>query len=109
MKSDRFSSDAQMKKGVLEMCVLHLIREAPTYGYDVMKHIGACFPEVSESTVYAILRRLHGDGCAEITLSHDSGGPPRKYYHITQAGVTLLENSLDAWRRMNAALKQIGL
>jgi len=109
MTSDRISSDTQIKKGVLEICILHLIQDTPTYGYDIMKNIKQYFPEMNESTVYAILRRLHSDGCAEVTLSAESGGPPRKYYHITAAGTALLENSLAAWRRVNDALAQMGL
>jgi PadR family transcriptional regulator PadR len=110
MANDRFSStDAQIKKGVLEMCVLHMIREKPTYGYDVMKTVKMYFPEVSESTVYAILRRLHNEGCAEVTLSSESSGPPRKYYHITNCGLALLEKNITSWKRVNHALTKMGL
>ena len=109
MANDRSSNDAQIKKGVLEMCVLHMIRENPTYGYDVMKTVKQYFPEVNESTVYAILRRLHNEGCAEVTLSGDSGGSPRKYYHITDCGVDLLERNITSWKRVNDALTKMGL
>jgi PadR family transcriptional regulator PadR len=103
------STDAQIKKGVLEMCVLHMICEKPAYGYDVMKTIRQYFPEVNESTVYAILRRLHNEKCADVTLSGESGGPPRKYYHITDCGVALLERNVASWKRVNDALIQMGL
>ena len=110
MANDRSSSsDAQIKKGILEMCVLHMIRDKPTYGYDVMKSIKKHFPEVNESTVYAILRRLHADRCADVTLGGDSGGPPRKYYRITDGGIALLDSNIASWHRVNAALAGMGL
>jgi len=70
--------EAQIKKGILEMCVLYTIRDREMYGYDVMKSMKRHFPEVNESTFYAILRRLHADGSAEITLGEESNGPTRK-------------------------------
>ncbi|MCL2576891.1 MAG: PadR family transcriptional regulator [Defluviitaleaceae bacterium] len=110
MANNRFSSsDAQIKKGILETCVLFMISEKPTYGYDVMKTIKQYFPEVNESTIYAILRRLYTDNCADITLSNDSGGPQRKYYHITDKGILSLENNVVSWKRINDVLTQMGL
>ena len=110
MENNRIaSSDAQMKKGVLEMCVLHMIRNEPTYGYDIMKSIGRHFPEVNESTIYAILRRLYADGCASCTTNAESGGPPRKYYQITPEGAALLDATAAAWRRINVVLNEMGL
>ncbi|MDR1704526.1 MAG: PadR family transcriptional regulator [Clostridiales bacterium] len=103
------ASDAQLKKGVLEMCVLNMIRAEPTYGYDVMKNIKLYFPEVNESTVYVILRRLHGDGGAEVTVKDGSGGPPRKYYKITEAGLRQLASHIASWRRVNEALEKMGI
>jgi PadR family transcriptional regulator PadR len=110
MANDRSSSsDAQIKKGILEICVLHMISEKPTYGYDVMKNIKKYFPEVNESTVYAILRRLHSDKCAGVTISGESGGPPRKYYHITEEGSALLKSNIASWQRVNSALIAMGI
>jgi PadR family transcriptional regulator PadR len=103
------SSDAQIKKGVLEMCILHMISSNPTYGYVVTKNIRQYFPEVNESTIYAILRRLHDENSADITMNNDSGGPPRKYYLITEPGLELLDNHVASWRRINDALAQMGL
>ena len=103
------SMEIQLKKGVLELCVLHLLNGEPTYGYDIMKTVRRHFPEVNESTVYAIMRRLHADGCAEVVLSAESGGPPRKYYHITQTGKGQLEGQLSAWRRVSGVLAAMGL
>lgn len=108
MHEDR-APDAQLKKGILEICVLHMIREKPAYGYDVMKNVKKYFPEVNESTVYAILRRLHNEGRAQISTVAPIAGPMRKYYHLTESGKLLLEKSLASWRRLCDALKQMGL
>jgi PadR family transcriptional regulator PadR len=101
--------EAQIKKGVLEMCVLFVISEQAMYGYDVMKHMKQFFPEVNESTFYAILRRLHADKRAEISLGEESGGPTRKYYKITPSGIEFLQKSIEDWRRVCAAVEGIGV
>ena len=74
---------AQMKKGVLELCILHICSEQDRYGYEIMKLVTEAFPEINESTIYAVLRRLHADGCTESYTGSVSGGPQRKYYRIT--------------------------
>ncbi len=101
--------EAQIKKGVLEMCVLFTIREKEMYGYDVMKSMRRFFPEVNESTFYAILRRLHADGSASITLSEESNGPTRKYYRITDAGLETLRKSIEGWHRVRTAVEELGI
>jgi len=101
--------EAQIKKGVLEMCVLHTISRQPMYGYDVMKHMRQFFPEVNESTFYAILRRLHADKKADITLGEESAGPTRKYYKITQIGIAALNENTNSWHRICAAVKSVGI
>jgi PadR family transcriptional regulator PadR len=101
--------EAQIKKGILEMCVLFTIRDKEMYGYDVMKSMRCYFPEVNESTFYAILRRLHSDKSAEITLSNDSGGPTRKYYRITASGQEVLSGSIESWKKIRSIVEQIGI
>jgi len=101
--------EAQIKKGILEMCVLFTIRNEPMYGYDVMKSMRLFFPEVNESTFYAILRRLHADGSAEISLGEESNGPTRKYYKITDAGREVLQKNIESWRRIRSTVEEIGI
>jgi PadR family transcriptional regulator PadR len=101
--------EAQIKKGILEMCVLFIIREKEMYGYDVMKSMKRYFPEVNESTFYTILRRLHSDGSAKITLSEVSNGPTRKYYKITDTGIEVLRNNIESWKRIQLIVDQIGI
>ena len=101
--------EAQIKKGILEMCVLFTIREKAMYGYDVMKAMRRYFPEVNESTFYAVLRRLHADGSASVTLGEESNGPTRKYYQITQPGREVLNGSIESWKRIRAAVEEMGI
>ena len=54
--------DAQFKKGVLEMCILHTLFEKDMYGYEILKIIKTSFPDVYEGTIYTVLRRLAADG-----------------------------------------------
>ena len=101
--------ESQIKKGILEMCVLFTIREEEMYGYDVMKAMKRYFPEVNESTFYAILRRLHADGSAKITLGEESKGPTRKYYKITDSGHKVLQSNIESWRRVRSIVEEIGI
>lgn len=99
----------QMKKGVLELCILHVTASDELYGYEIMKRITGAFPEINESTVYAVLRRLHSDGCTESYTGKTSAGPTRKYYRITPAGRERLEKMRSEWQEMLAALKSLGI
>ncbi|MCM1023208.1 MAG: PadR family transcriptional regulator [Prevotella sp.] len=99
----------QMKKGVLELCILHVTASEELYGYEIMKRITAAFPEINESTVYAVLRRLHSDGCTESYTGEVSGGPARKYYRVTDAGRRRLEKMLSDWHEMLGAINSLGI
>lgn len=83
--------DTQMKKGILELVILQLLSQQETYGYVLLKEISCKF-EVSESGIYAILRRLCADGYLQVSKSQESQGPPRKIYGITNEGRTYLES-----------------
>lgn len=99
----------QMKKGVLEMCILHICCEAEMYGYEIMKRVTEAFPEISESTVYAVLRRLSTDGSTESYTGTVSGGPQRKYYCITPKGREELAAMTEMWKSTVAAVGKIGI
>lgn len=77
--------NAQFKKGVLELCVLSCLKKRDTYGYRLAEEISARI-HIAEGTLYPILRKLKQDGLCETYLSDESGGPPRKYYSLTEAG-----------------------
>ncbi len=101
--------DTQMKKGVLEMCVLHLVSGEPLYGYEVMKAVQEAFPDVYDGSVYAVLRRLHADGHAETFIGETSNGPPRKYYRLTEAGRTRLREAREEWASLVEAVQRLAV
>lgn len=92
--------DAQIKKGILELCLLQCLSRQAWYGYDLIRTMRRFFPEVSESTFYTILRRLHGNGAAEQFLGAESNGPPRKYYRITSTGLEQLAQKRAEWEQV---------
>ncbi|MDD6990385.1 MAG: PadR family transcriptional regulator [Oscillospiraceae bacterium] len=99
----------QMKKGVLELSILYTLTTDELYGYDIMKRITELFPEINESTVYAVLRRLHADGCTECYFGEHSGGPKRKYYRVTPKGREELRKMLSEWRDITGAMEKLGI
>lgn len=98
-----------MKKGVLEMCILQVVSKDELYGYEIMKRVTEAFPDINESTVYAILRRLHADGCTESYTGEVSGGPTRKYYRVTKTGRERLEKMIAEWNEMLGAINSFGI
>ena len=76
---------AQYKKGVLELCVLSLLHKLECYGYEISEFLSEHI-DISDGTVYPILRKLKTDGLLTTYLQEESGGPPRKYYKLTELG-----------------------
>ena len=92
--------DIQMKRGLLEVAVLAAIKTEDSYGYRIIKDVSP-FVEISESTLYPILRRLEGAGLlTEYKMEHN--GRLRKYYRITDTGRTRLTEFEHEWEEMNA-------
>lgn len=75
----------QYKKGVLELCVLSLLAKRDWYGYEISDFLSKKI-DIADGTVYPILRKLKSDGLVVTYLTEESGGPPRKYYSLTQHG-----------------------
>ena len=88
--------DAQLKRGMLEACVLAVLQRGDSYGYQIIKDLGACI-EISESTLYPILKRLETAGCLTVyTVEHN--GRLRKYYRIMPAGRQRVQDFLQDWK-----------
>ncbi len=85
--------DAQLKKGLLEVCVLVSLKKEESYGYKIISDISP-YIEISESTLYPILKRLEATGCLT-TRSKEYNGRLRKYYMITEAGKRKIMDSFD--------------
>ncbi|MDD2392975.1 MAG: PadR family transcriptional regulator [Eubacteriales bacterium] len=77
--------NTQYKKGILELCVLSLLMSCDRYGYEISELISAHI-DISDGTVYPILRKLKSEGMLTTYLQEESGGPPRKYYSLTISG-----------------------
>ena len=90
--------DIQLKRGLLDVCVLAAIKNEDSYGYKIIKDLKSCV-ELSESTLYTILKRLEGTGMLTVhSAEHD--GRLRKYYHITQSGVKRIEEFKEEWKEV---------
>lgn len=88
--------DAQLKRGLLDVCVLTAIKSEDSYGYQILKDMRP-YIEMSESTLYTILKRLELAGMLTVrTQEHD--GRLRKYYHITRAGLGRIADFKEEWR-----------
>ena len=101
--------DAQLKKGVLELCLLQCLSGEPKYGYDIIQTMRGCFPDVTESTFYAILRRLGKEGAADTFQGSESNGPVRKYYRLTNEGRERLARMAADWRSLREILEKLGI
>ena len=75
----------QYKKGVLELCVMALLKRRDCYGYEISESLSRQIA-IADGTVYPILRKLKADGLLKTYLQEESGGPPRKDYFLTQLG-----------------------
>lgn len=101
--------DAQLKKGVLELCLLAGVARQEQYGYDIIRQLKQYFPEMNESSFYAILRRLHKEGSLEQFPGTASGGPPRKYYRITEQGREKLSRQAADWQALIQIVRKLGI
>ena len=90
--------DIQLKKGLLDICVLSAIKNEDSYGYKIIKDIQP-YIEMSESTLYTILKRLETSEMLTVT-SAEHNGRLRKYYHITDAGLERIEEFKNEWREV---------
>lgn len=88
--------DAQLKKGLLEVCVLAALSKGDSYGYRIIKDISPII-EISESTLYPILKRLEQKSSLS-TYNVESDGRLRKYYRLTASGKTKIQEFCEEWR-----------
>ena len=92
--------DIQLKRGLLDVCVLAAIKNEDSYGYKIIKDLQPCLA-LSESTLYTILKRLETANMLTVrTVEH--GGRLRKYYHITETGLKRIKEFKEEWQEMLA-------
>lgn len=86
----------QFKKGVLELCVLSLLGKKDFYGYELVEYISQ-YINISEGTIYPLLRRFRKEGYVSTYLKESNEGPPRKYYKLTSIGEEAYEELEIEW------------
>ena len=97
---------SQFKKGILELCILTLVKARDYYGYELVEEISKKV-NISEGTVYPILRRLTLEGYFETYLQESSGGPSRKYYKITKLGRDIQNEQMSQWKDFNKNINSL--
>jgi len=97
--------DAQMKKGLLDACVLYILKKEDTYGYKLTQEITGIL-DTSESALYPVLRRLESQGFLE-TYSAEYSGRLRKYYRITAKGITRLNEIRNELKELKDLIELI--
>ncbi len=100
------SMNIQFKKGVLELCVLSLLTKRDFYGYELVEHISK-YINISEGTIYPLLRRFRKEGYVSTYLQESQEGPPRKYYKITEEGLLAFEELLKEWEDFTIGVNNI--
>ncbi|HTK08836.1 MAG TPA: PadR family transcriptional regulator [Ktedonobacteraceae bacterium] len=98
----------EMLKGVLEGCVLEIINQGETYGYEITRKLNALgFTDVVEGTVYTILIRLEKNKLVEITKKSSDMGPPRKFFTLNDAGREELRKYWGRWEFLSSKIKEL--
>lgn len=96
----------QFKKGVLELLVLSLLSESNRYGYELVERISD-HVDISEGTIYPLLRRLKSERYVSTYLEESQSGPPRKYYTLTDYGREVFFEQLDEWDRFIESVNKL--
>ena len=101
------NSKAQMRKGVLEYCILALLASNDSYAPDIIKKLKESSLIVVEGTLYPLLTRLKNDGLLIYRWEESTMGPPRKYYSLTQKGREFLGELHDSWNKLILTVNNI--
>lgn len=101
------NTKAQMRKGVLEMCILSIINEGEAYPSDIISKLKEAELIVVEGTLYPMLTRLKNAQLLSYNWKESTSGPPRKYYNITVEGASFLNALKGAWDTLGQAVEHI--
>jgi PadR family transcriptional regulator PadR len=96
----------QLKKGVLELCVLALLSAGDNYAYEIAQRLAAAV-DMGEGTIYPLMRRLQADGLVSTYLVESANGPSRKYYRLTDAGHVSLATQRSEWESFVSSVQAI--
>lgn len=98
---------SQMRKGLLEYCILSIISRGEAYSSDILETLKRAQLVVVEGTVYPLLTRMKNEGLLSYRWQESTGGPPRKYYTLTPDGQQLLLQLHQEWQTISTAISQI--
>ena len=100
------SMQVQLKKGVLEMCVLALLSKGDNYAYEIAAQMADAVG-MGEGTIYPLMRRMQNEDLVTTYLQESASGPPRKYYKLTKAGAVALKAQRAEWDAFEIAVAKI--
>jgi PadR family transcriptional regulator PadR len=101
------NTKAQMRKGILEYCILTVLSKKEAYPSDIIEELKKAKLIVVEGTLYPLLTRLKNDGLLQYNWVESTSGPPRKYYALTTDGINFLTELKNTWDELQNAVKQI--
>lgn len=101
------NTQAQMRKGILEYCILLIIAGEDSYVQDIINKLKTSKMLVVEGTIYPLLTRLKNMGLLSYRWEESSQGPPRKYYSITDSGKIFLRELENSWNELTAAIENL--
>lgn len=101
------NTKAQMKKGILEFCILSIIEKKESYVSDLIEELRGNHLEVVEGTLYPLLTRLKNADILSYRWEESVSGPPRKYYHLTEKGKKFLSDLKDTWKDLTQSVEKI--
>ena len=101
------NQNAQMRKGVLELCILAIIAEQDAYASDIITKLKEARLIVVEGTLYPLLTRLKNEGLTVYRWEESKSGPPRKYHQITEMGLKVLSGLKAEWQDLIRSVEKI--
>ena len=101
------NTKAQMRKGVLEYCILSILRDGEAYTSDILETLKDAKMLVVEGTIYPLLTRLKNAGLLAYRWEESTSGPPRKYYALTETGKLFLNELNTTWSELQQAVKRV--
>jgi PadR family transcriptional regulator, regulatory protein PadR len=101
------NTKAQMRKGILELCILAILKEREAYPSEIIERLKVSKLIVVEGTLYPLLTRLKNEELLTYRWEESLSGPPRKYYSITKIGQAFLEELVSSWEELQKAVETL--
>lgn len=101
------NTKAQMRKGILEFCILLIISRGKVYSSDILDELKKADLVVVEGTIYPLLSRLKNSGLLSYDWEESASGPPRKYYSLTEKGEKTLDQLMGTWKALSKSISSL--